>query len=329
LKKKKPKKEVQQNHDSQFKHPGSWFFTRRVLSALENPALKKQLPFSYSLFATFAKMYFVRTGKDFWKGGRNTFLFLRFFRNLMGLKSFINLKIGDDWVCIDLNDPRFLQVLNEIQNKVHGIQHLANLLSPGDTFIDVGANHGSFSLAASRLVGSKGLVIAVEPQARKAKATETTLQMNGHSSFLVHRVALGNINSEIKLLIPKDTSGSAGIYKKFSGIEAHTTEKVPMKRFDDLFGAMKMPGKVVMKIDIEGSEYIFLDGAKEIIKMKHPVLLMEINPKAMRAADVDGGYFVKILKKLGYQSFLDVQSTNGQQSIDVLRTEIFQHIILR
>lgn len=45
--------------------------------------------------------------------------------------------------------------------------HLTNWigqqLAPGDTFIDVGANVGYFSLLASRLVGKSGVVVAIEP----------------------------------------------------------------------------------------------------------------------------------------------------------------------
>lgn len=40
---------------------------------------------------------------------------------------------------------------------------IRNILKPGDTFIDVGANIGWFTLIASREVGEKGRVIAFEP----------------------------------------------------------------------------------------------------------------------------------------------------------------------
>jgi len=325
----KLKKEKGHSHDPQFKHPGSWLFRRRVLSWLENPDLKSQLPFCHRLFASFANMYFKHTGNDDWKAGRRIFLIMKFISSLIGLKSFANLSIGDDLVCLDLTDPRFFKVVHELQNKSQGIQNLVNLLYPGDTFIDVGANHGSFSLVASRLVGLDGLIIAIEPQARKARAVESTLQMNGHSPFQVHRVVLGNTNSEAKLLIPIDTSGSAGVFKQFSGTDAHMVEKVQVKRFDDLFGSFKMPGRVVMKIDIEGSEYVFLDGAKKSIRMLHPVILLEINPKSLRAAGVDGENLIKMLEKLGYRSYSHVQSEDEQHGISKLRTDMFQNIILR
>ena len=43
------------------------------------------------------------------------------------------------------------------------LEFIQKLLNPGDTFIDIGANTGIYSLVASRLVGSSGKVIAIEP----------------------------------------------------------------------------------------------------------------------------------------------------------------------
>ena len=40
---------------------------------------------------------------------------------------------------------------------------LMTLLGPGDTFIDVGASIGAYSLLAGSVVGPSGMIIAVEP----------------------------------------------------------------------------------------------------------------------------------------------------------------------
>ena len=44
--------------------------------------------------------------------------------------------------------------------------YLEKILSPGMTFVDAGACYGIYSLAASRLVGLEGRVLAFEPKAR-------------------------------------------------------------------------------------------------------------------------------------------------------------------
>src|SRR5262249_24017271 len=47
--------------------------------------------------------------------------------------------------------------------EIAGTRLIESSLSPGDTFIDVGANGGYYSLLAARLVGLSGHVYAFEP----------------------------------------------------------------------------------------------------------------------------------------------------------------------
>ena len=62
-------------------------------------------------------------------------------------------------------EPQMVNVLN-------------HYLSSGGVFIDVGANEGYFSVLASRLVGPKGTVVAIEPQSRLQSVLQTNLSIN-------------------------------------------------------------------------------------------------------------------------------------------------------
>ena len=55
---------------------------------------------------------------------------------------------------------------------------LSRVLRPGDTFIDVGANIGFFSLMAARLVGQAGKVLAFEPNRSVCKRLRHACEMN-------------------------------------------------------------------------------------------------------------------------------------------------------
>src|SRR5208283_1059899 len=61
----------------------------------------------------------------------------------------IPLRIGATTVFLDLHDPRFLRIPSELNGLPQVLRHF---IGPGDAFIDVGANHGTFSLVASGLV---------------------------------------------------------------------------------------------------------------------------------------------------------------------------------
>ncbi len=56
---------------------------------------------------------------------------------------------------------------------------IASRLEAGDTFIDVGANIGVFSMLASHHVGSTGSVVAIEASPRVYGELLTTLELNG------------------------------------------------------------------------------------------------------------------------------------------------------
>src|SRR4051794_34975198 len=56
---------------------------------------------------------------------------------------------------------------------------LSALLSEGDTFVDVGANVGYFSVLAARRIGAGGTVVAVEPEPRNLELLRANLHRNG------------------------------------------------------------------------------------------------------------------------------------------------------
>ena len=64
---------------------------------------------------------------------------------------------------------------------------LADRLSPGDTFFDIGANAGFFSVLAARKVGAAGLCVAVEPDPTIAKVIAGQAALNGFDNVAVVR----------------------------------------------------------------------------------------------------------------------------------------------
>jgi FkbM family methyltransferase len=56
---------------------------------------------------------------------------------------------------------------------------------PGDVIVDVGANIGVFTVIASKLVGSRGRVVAIEPNSESAKRLERNIALNS----LGHRIS--------------------------------------------------------------------------------------------------------------------------------------------
>ena len=90
---------------------------------------------------------------------------------------------------------------------------LSRYLSPGDVFIDLGANEGYFSVLASKLVGPKGTVIAIEPQSRLQHVIQANLEANQCFNVRLIRCVVSGTTGRMQLsLAPATNTGSSGLF---------------------------------------------------------------------------------------------------------------------
>jgi len=131
---------------------------------------------------------------------------------------------------------------------------LQRLLHPGDCFVDVGANVGTLSLAAARIVGEQGRVVAIEAHPKIARYLTDNVALNGFTNVQVIHSAAGKDNTHVYLSDRRSDDqnavGEVGI-------------RVPMRRLDDLIAPRKVR---LLKIDVEGLEYMVLQGAKRLLR---------------------------------------------------------------
>jgi FkbM family methyltransferase len=73
----------------------------------------------------------------------------------------------------------------------HVLAVLSDLLTPGAVCLDVGANLGWFTVIASRLVGSRGRVLALEPDPANLRLLRRNVALNGCTNVTVVAAAAG------------------------------------------------------------------------------------------------------------------------------------------
>jgi FkbM family methyltransferase len=298
-------------HESIYGSPGSWLYRRPTIDWLSDPALARQLPPPYRWFAR----YCAAQRRDPLGAELLLRAIIALSSRLGAEESTVPLRIGATTVFLDLHDPRFLQIPSELGGLP---QVLRNFIRPGDAFIDVGANHGTFSMVASGLAGKAGRVIAIEPQPRLASLLRQALAQSP-APFEVHQIACGDRSDEIEFFIPRATSGAAGRFAPYSAISEHRAIKVAMRPLDEVIDARELPRRVFIKLDVEGSELSFLRGARQLITALAPVMLIEINPIAMRAAGTSMTTLVGALTELGYRRFV---TPDDLESVRPLTDEI-------
>jgi FkbM family methyltransferase len=142
----------------------------------------------------------------------------------------------------------------------------------GEVFIDIGANVGLYSLIASRRFRR---VYAFEPNPKTRPVLEETIRKLDRRNVTVYPVALSNFKGETMLYLGphEGFSGSAdtilpvfqyapnatpegGLDHTFIGKEA---VKVQVSTYDSI-----IKEKVdLVKVDVEGAEFLVLEGMKE------------------------------------------------------------------
>jgi len=153
---------------------------------------------------------------------------------------------------------------------------LLHLLRPEDTFYDIGANVGVYTILASGEIGAN--TVSVEP----IPGTFTTLQLN---------IAINQINDKVKALnmAVGDKEGTIGFTTELDTvnhvatnleISSGTVINVNIYKLDDL---IKGPVPLLLKIDVEGYETSVINGAEKLLKNPElKAIIIELNGSGER-----------------------------------------------
>ena len=163
---------------------------------------------------------------------------------------------------------------------------ITEFLREGDTFVDVGANIGLYTLPAA---AKKVRVVAVEPSARNRGRLEENLALNGLTSVKIEACALGEIEGEMAFC---DDDALAHVEMTGNG------PKVPVRRLE----AILPEGEIsLLKVDVEGFELAVFHGAEIAMRAgRLPVILFEMNHSYERYGVTEAQIF-GFLRERGYQ----------------------------
>lgn len=202
------------------------------------------------------------------------------------------IKFYDLDVAIPKNDWMLDYVSDNASYEPYVMEHFIKSIRKTSVVLDVGANIGLYSVVASKFAKS---VISVEASHDNAK-------------FIIYNCALNNItNVEVIPLAASDVVGVKTFQKtkdsnkvlSRSGIDEKVynsfdiTAGIPL---DLMVGKKKVD---VIKIDIEGHEYLAIKGAKKIL-MSRPIVFTEFSP-----------LFLKNGSGIEYHKYLDLFTGNG------------------
>jgi FkbM family methyltransferase len=182
---------------------------------------------------------------------------------------------------------------------------LQRLLRPGDTFVDVGANLGYFTLLGASLVSPGGQVVALEPVPPTYQLLLDNIALNPGSEITALQVAASSREGTLTLsLFPGDSAATASQFMAWRE-SAQVQVVVPATTLDLCLQEMNHNSPALIKIDAEGGEYAILQGAGEVLAGWQPILMLEVLPALAEAAGWQPANLLDLLAQHGYSCFVD------------------------
>ena len=182
---------------------------------------------------------------------------------------------------------------------------IERLVGSGAVVVDGGANIGLFTLVAASVVGPSGSVHAVEAAPATAQMLRRNVARNPGLRIAVSEVALAEEEGELAFVALEPGSGSSS----FAPAEHGTTTTVRATTLDTL--TAKMARVDLVKLDLEGAELRALHGARRLLAMERPALVMELEPGHLARQRASVEELEALLDAAGYRAFAIEAASGG------------------
>jgi FkbM family methyltransferase len=181
-------------------------------------------------------------------------------------------------------------------------QAIEENLRAGDTFWDIGANIGWFSLVASKIVGPNGRVFSFEPSPDVFNLLSANTR--GQHSIRIIQCGVGN-DDAVTAFASHGPSSSASFVEEVTKINQRYLPEAPIRKVEvnirkvDTLVKQLGPPRVI-KIDVEGFELEVLKGATGLLSTARPILIMEIHPPQLNLSGGSEALLFQLLRGHGY-----------------------------
>lgn len=175
-------------------------------------------------------------------------------------------------------------------------------LRPGDGFVDVGANIGTYALLAASLVGPNGRIDAFEPHPVAAARCRENVELNKITTIEVHEAAVSDCAGQAELLDAWDVSN-----RITTAADGQATRVVGTVALDEILAGRSY---ALGKLDVEGFETKALSGSTErLAKADPPVWQIEVIDHLLRKAGSSRAELLELLARFQYRpTTFDVRS---------------------
>ena len=214
----------------------------------------------------------------------------------------------------ELHDFQMLKVLESGGNyEAEVSSYLEKILKPGDTFVDIGANNGYYSILAANIVGSNGKIVSIEPNPNAFQRLLRNIKINNITNIISLNIALSDHDGRATLFLNRGSED--GLASLVKSEQNQALCEVELRRFDHLFAEEEIS---IVKMDVEGAEIDIIKGMQNYLKNHMGMrIIMEWNPLYRTKSDFD--YLRSIFK-----IYILVTSNNSEPKL--IKAERFEDL---
>jgi FkbM family methyltransferase len=195
----------------------------------------------------------------------------------------------------------------------------------GDRVVDVGAHIGRYTIIASKMVGSKGKVIAIEAHPANHEILKQNIALNKLDNVITLNYAVHSRKTMVKLYEPGQEEGFT-IYNTIMTDRTLTSKnqkyiEVKADTLDSLLLENGIKEVNWIKIDVEGAEYEVLTGASNILSDNKDIsCLIEIHNLGYENKNFYSP-IIQLLESRNYKLLFEKKYESGERHIIVKRSQ--------
>ncbi|MCX7911485.1 MAG: FkbM family methyltransferase [Dehalococcoidales bacterium] len=212
-------------------------------------------------------------------------------------KKTVSVRLGQATVTftVDGQDDA-VELLYAMETEQPLLQAMMEELGPGDTFWDVGANLGFYSLAVAT-VFPRVQVLSFEPHPVTARKLRDNISLNRRVNIRVLELALADFDGTAGLTLPQSQKHGQAHLVFAAGT---TTRKVRVLTADSLISTGAAARPDVLKIDVEGAELLVIRGMKQAIAQCRTIFC-EVHPAQSTRYGYTAEELLEFLQGQGFQ----------------------------
>lgn len=180
---------------------------------------------------------------------------------------------------------------------------LTQRLTPGCTFIDIGANIGGYALHVAAAIGAGARILAVEPLDCLFERLVVNIKLNAFATIKALDCAIADRDGEVTLFVDDRNEGDSSI-RRFNRGHAGDMRQVPALSLMTLITRERVTHIDALKLDVEGAEDIILEPFfAQAAPAMHPRLLLIPDLGSIWPTDLIG-----LIEKQNYRVILRTRS---------------------